>query len=528
MFRLISCRRQPGQLVIELKRRFRSEMILPLALISLFLFIVLAAIIGPLSLILVGFGAFYFFYAARIRVFLCYSAGTLRVIRYYDLVFTQWRKQRIYNRAEVPPPVVWVRSIRPGYRSFRLDNDAACRFETRFPFQTLKNGGVICVHPTRERMLALQTAIDDFWAETPYDKAVYERTVLEQSVAAHVPQRTAPQTVATSQKREQKRKVAKFNETRQYAFDRGETPLRRGDEPVTKGGSNAKKQRKRREGYVLRHRSMVQIEEDVSTDLTRGTLKLVSTSGGIFSLCLATLSMFLHYAGIWALIIGGVLFPVMQIWHWEQLERYIAPCVEKLIVSCPTEEMREPVTEAIQWYVMANREGQWNDMFSGEGNKTGAVGITFFVWLAALLIYIGVGRLVRWPFWKRWSVVIRYDKSGGPEIRKPFGRRRMEEIKYRPRQPAEILCSWRHDRARRKEPPKRPDPFFRVIPATPKTNRLLTGRPWISHNPGWKQRHQVVLITEEGAFPLPCAGIDEQEQILERVTRFADGMQHVE
>jgi len=498
MFRLISCKRQPGQLVIELKRRFNSGMILPLALISLFLFIVLAAIIGPFALLLVGFGAFYFFHAARIRIFLCYNAGTLRVIRYYDLVFTQWRKQRIYNRVEVPQPVVWVRSVRPGYRSFRLESDTpspfpTCRHETRFPFLTLKNDGVICIHPTQERMLALQKAIDDFWAETPYDKAVYEQAVLEQSVAAHVPQRTTHETVATSRKREQKRKVAKFNETRRYAFDRGETPIRRGDEPVTKGEPIAKKQRKRRESYVLRHRSMVKVEEDVSGDLTRGTLKLVSTSGGIISSCLATLSMLLYYAGIWILILGGVGFLAMQIWHWDQLEQYLAPQVEEKIVAHLSEEMQEPVEYAMQWYINGSRGGI---------DKTMAVATSIVIWSVMLFFLIGVSRIVRWPFWKRWMVF----------------------MKYRSRQPSEILYSWRNDRANRKEPPKRPGPFFRVIPATPKTNRLLTGRPLISHNPGWKQRHQVVLITEEGTLPLPCANIDEQEQIIERIIRFTDMM----
>ena len=56
MFRLISFRRQPDQLIIELKRRFSSEMILSLALVSLFLFLVLAAMVGPWVILLVGFG----------------------------------------------------------------------------------------------------------------------------------------------------------------------------------------------------------------------------------------------------------------------------------------------------------------------------------------------------------------------------------------------------------------------------------------------------------------------------------------
>ena len=494
MFSLISYRRQPDQLVIELKRRFRSEMILPLALVSLFLFIVLAAMVGPWVILLVGFGAFYFFYAARIRVFLCYNAGTLRVIRYNDLVFTQWRKQRIYNRADVPPPVVWVRSGYLGYRrSFRLDKDPTLRYETRFPFQLLKNGGVICIHPTQERMLALQKVIDDFWAETPYDKAVYEQAVFEQSVAVQISQGATLKTTATPQKREQKRNVAKFNETKHYAFDRGETPIRRGDEPVTKGEPSAKKHRKQRESYVLRHRSMVKIEEDVSADLTRGTLKLVSTSGGIFSISLATLSMLLYYAGLWVLVGGGVWFLVMQIWYCEQLEQHLAPYTEKIIAACPKEEMRESVENAVQWYIDAGRGGI---------NKTMSVATTLVVLSVMLLIYVCVGLLVRWPFWKRWIVM----------------------IKHRPRQSTEVLCSWRNDRVRRKEPPKSPGPFFRVIPAMRKTNRLLTGRPLILRNPGWKQRHQAVLITEEGTFPLPCGSIDEQEQIIERITRFADEM----
>ena len=157
--------------------------------------------------------------------------------------------------------------------------------------------------------------------------------------------------------------------------------------------------------------------------------------------------------------------------------------------------VREPVVNAWDWYITASRGGE--DEFGG------AVTITVVIWFALLLIYIVISLFVRWPFWRRWTVIL---KNVLPHHR------------------CEALFSWRNDRTHLRESTKKFSFFFRVIPATPKTNRLLTGRRLFATNPGWKQPHQVVLITAEGSFPLPCGDAVEQEEIFHRISRFADEM----
>ena len=334
-------------------------MLFPLIIVSVFLFLVFSVIFGPLAFFLLCFGMFWFYCFFRNRVILRYDAATLHVIYRRDLVFAQWHKQRIYNRADVPPPVTWIHAISPNFRSFRLiDNSLSWEFhyETRFPFLLRKTRGVICMHPGKEKMLALQKAVDDFLAEVPYDKTLFDRT--EASLSS---QNVTRNTIVKPQEREQKRDATRFDSAKRYAFDRGETPIRRGDESVAKGEPAAKKKRTRNKSYALRRCSMVKIEEEVSADLTQGTLKLVSTSGGVFSAGMAVLSILLFYAGLLTLVIGGSVYLAMQIYRWEQIERcferYLAPHLEQSVFPRLPEEMREPVVDAMQWYIGASRGG---------------------------------------------------------------------------------------------------------------------------------------------------------------------------
>ncbi len=488
MYHLTSYRRSDDELVIELKRCFSQEMVFPHIIWAVFLFVVFQAIFGPLGFFLFCFAAFCYYCIYREQAFLCYSAGTLRVIRRRDLIVTQWRSQRIYDRAEVPCPIPWIRSVAPGRRSFRLDNDAGNRYETRFPFRREKTRGVICLHKSRTKMLALQKTIDDFFAETPYDKAVFDRTQAA-AVSVHA-ERSVPEKLSRT---ETKRNKAKVNESKRYAFDRGDTPLRRGDEPLVRGESLAMKRRARHDGYPIRRQSLVTVEEELSSNQLRGTLKLVSTTGGAFSSGMAALSMVIYHLGLWCLFLGGLLFMGMQYFGWNLIERHLVPRIEREIAVRVPEEYREPVEDAFRWYVDAASDPQL---------QLNALLAMFAVWMAIQLVFVMACRFVRWPFWKRWTVI----------------------MKFWPRRPHELRFSWRHDRTRRREPMRDFATFFRVIPATPKTNRLLTGRSHFSRNPGWKQPYQVVLITGEGSFPLPCGGIEEQEQIIQRVSRFAEQM----
>ena len=490
MYRLITYRRQPGELVIELQRHYRSLRMIPTiigAVLFFFLLMILMAMSGPFGFLFWCFGMFCFDRFYRIRVFLCYDAATLRVIYRRDLVFTEWYTQLIYNRADVPSPVTWIHAVPPNTRrSFRLDEGIPAwtfRFQTRFPFLSQKTQGVICTHATEERMLTLFKVVDDFLAETPYDK-----TLFEQTEAALSTQGATRKTIVKSQKRERKQNAAQFDETKRYAFDRGESPLRRGDEPVGKGEPTREKKPTRHKSYAFRRHSMVKIEEEVSVDLSHGTLKLVSTTGGFLSASLATLSVLFFYAAMITWGIGGFAYIAMQLTHWEQLERHFFPLAEQVFVRLP-EEYHEPAGDAVRWYIDASRGGE---------DQLGAIVVTVVAWLVMLVMLIGIGQFVRWPFWRRWTVI----------------------LKNQPSRPWRVLFSWKNDRVHSREPEKHIRFFFCVIPATPKTNRLLTGRSWFSNNPGWKQPHQVVLVTGEGSFPLPCGSPEEQEQIVERITRF--------
>jgi hypothetical protein len=497
MYILTSLRSNPGELVIELKRTFRREMLLPFIIWTGLLFLVLSANIGPWAFFLLLFCAYWFHCFYRNRVTLLYNAATLRVVTRRDLVFTQWHSQRIYNRADVPPPVTWVHGTPPGYRSFRPGDGIPVwvfRYETRFPFLPMKTCGVICSHETEGRMLFLQKTVDDFLAETPYDK-----TLFEQTAAALETQQATRKTLVTTQRREQereqKRDAARFDSVKRYAFDRGETAIRRGNEPVDKGETVAPTKRTRNKSYDLRRRSMVKMEEEVSADLTQGTLKLVSTTGGGFSYLMATLSVLLFYASLLVLVVGGGLYLTMQIYRWEQIEQRLVPLVEQQVLARLPEDAHEPVENAMQWYSDASRD---------RTHKPDAIIVTIVVWAALLLIFIFFSRIVRWPFWKRWTVIVK---------------------NILPHQRCVLLCSWKTDRSHCRESEKKFRFYFRVIPATPKTNRLLTGRPFFSKNPGWKQRHQVVLITAQGTFPLPCGDTAEQEEMMDRIRRFTEGME---
>jgi len=493
MYRLISSRRLPDKLVIELKRGLRREVVPPLIVVAVLLFLFFSVFFGPLVFVPVCFALAYFYYASRIRVFLCYDAAVLRVVHVYDLVLTQRQRQRIYNRADVPPPVTWIHASPPYIRNshnsrirYGKYNDWVFRFETRFPFQLRKTRGVICFHQTEVEMLTLQKTIDEFLVETPYDK-----TLFEQTEAALGLQSTTRKTLVKSQVvREQKRDAAKFDSVKRYAFDRGETAIRRGDEPVAKGESAAKKKRSRNKSYDLRRYSMVKVEEEISADLTQGTLKLVATSGGFLSSCMATLSVLLFYTGLFTLIIGGSVFLTMQIWYWDKLEHYLVPQVEERMIAPLPEEVREPMANALDWYIDASRGGEYQYV---------AVANTFGIWLVLLLIYIVLSRFLRWPFWRRWTVILK---------------------NILPHERCVALFSWRNDRTHIRESEKKFSFFFRVIPASRKTNRLLTGKRRFSRNPGWRQPHQVVLITAEGSFPLPCGDAIEQDEIIDRINRF--------
>lgn len=490
--------RRQGTLVIELKKRFNEATAIPLVLSGIvgFVFMLFVPPLLLAALVTVGCYAFYFY---KSRLILYYDAGTLRVVRHCDFGFWQWRKQTLYNRADVPQPVFWVQVVRSDKKaSFHLEGHKVRQYQTRFSFAKEKNLGVICVHKAEWEMRQLNREIDDFFAETPYDKSLFvqSETAFTPPVAARKLNEKQQKKQPRNENREEKRRSSRFDETKRYAFDRGETRIRRGDESFDKGESKPKRVRSKqtyRKNYKLRHHSMVEVDEQISVDLKSGTLKLVSTTRSHFSRFMAIVSIFCYRLLFWSIVLGGPALVYLHCVHGPEVNQYVVPKLEALISTHIPAENREPFENALREYIDTNNRGDEN---------LNVACLIFFGWCLLFPVFIVFSRLLRWPFWGQWTV-----KMHHTEMRS-----------------YEILFSWRNDRAKRKEPSKGFVIFFRIVPAMPKTNRLLTGRPFRDGNSGWRQPYQVVLITDEGSFPLPCGSVDEQEQIVKRIRRFADGV----
>ena len=162
MYQLVSqvYDRQQGVLVIELRKRFSREMAFPLLIMGIFVFIWLL-LVPPLFLLAIILLGGYAYYSSRVRVILHYDAGALRVVRNCDFSFWQWRKQTLYNRADVPQPVHWVRVVQARKNeSFHLDGKKVRQYQMRFPFASEQNLGVICVCKAEWQMRQLQKAVD--------------------------------------------------------------------------------------------------------------------------------------------------------------------------------------------------------------------------------------------------------------------------------------------------------------------------------------------------------------------------------
>ena len=125
-------------------------------------------------------------------------------------------------------------------------------------------------------------------------------------------------------------------------------------------------------------------------------------------------------------------------------------------------------------------------------------GMVFLVFCPIFIIFSILRNWFRWPFWKRWTVHLEHSRK----------RHRI------------ITNDWQTDRHKEKYTRISFAPFFKAIPATAKTNRLLTGRSFFDLNPGWKQPLQVVILTTDRSIPFPVADAEEQERIIQVLTEF--------
>ena len=504
MYQLVSqvYDRQQGVLVIELRKRFSREMAFPLLIVGTFVFIWLL-FVPPLFLLAIVLVGLYFYYSSRVRVILYYDAGALRVVRNCDFGFWQWRKQTLHNRANVPLPVYWARVIRVRKNnSFHLDGKKIRQYQMRFPFADEQNLGIICVCKAEWQMRLLQKTVDEFFTETPYNKSQYEP--LEMAVTPRQLSRTIPAKQQEKQQkkhirdahRETRNRASRFDETKKYAFDRGEKPIRRGDVFFDRGElkSDVKLQQIHQKSYKLRHCSMVKVEEDISVNLKNGTLKLVSTTPSLFSNIVVTLSIACYRLLMGMFVIAAPLLVVAHLDYGKEINRHIVPRLQNLVENyIEQEQNRQPFEEVLQNYVKFNEQ---------QDEKAEVVFVAAIVWSTVFLIFVVFSRIIHWPFWGQWGV----------------------KMQHTDMRPYEIMFSSRNDRTRLKEVSKGFVIFFRIIPAMPKTNRLLTGRPFFTTHSNWRQPHQVVFITDEGSFALPCGSVDEQEQIVKRVRRFVSGI----
>ncbi len=133
-------------------------------------------------------------------------------------------------------------------------------------------------------------------------------------------------------------------------------------------------------------------------------------------------------------------------------------------------------------------------------DRTLACGAFTFVafFILPLFTTVILGSLIRWPFWKSWTVCFR-------------------NTLWRP---TTMTGDWSDDRMTHRSGRKSYTPFCAAVPGRPGMHRLLTGRSLFDRNPGWRAPWQVIIITAEGSFPLPVADEKERQRVIRTINEF--------
>jgi len=241
-------------------------------------------------------------------------------------------------------------------------------------------------------------------------------------------------------------------------------------------------------------------------------LSIVSQYGGTVSLLIAKTLYVLRRLTIFVMLfallglIGGFIYLGA---FWNDIEETVQPYIE--IMGPKAIVLYEIGAEKFIHHLPIDQEtkdewrtGMKKELVENYSKCEQAAIITCIVLgYPALCIALWVlFLLLRYPFWKRWTVLL-------------------ENTALRPRQ---IYSNWQTDRFHVKRPVYHYDKFFDVIAAMPKTHRLVTGKKFFCADPGWHFPLQVVIITPEGAIPIPVNSEEEQKEVMATLKRFSAGI----
>lgn len=399
-----------------------------------------------------------------------FTAGALRVTSKRTSPLLNLENVRAYDRRSMPAAVTWLVPLGQEYaggfkfrRTFRFELHIACG--------EAGAAGYVIDCGSERQMDRLANDLDRFMEETPYDESLWsaEEERLREPIKAKLEVR-------------ERREPSPMAACKQLRLDRNETPIEHDPDP--------------------RSRFLVRIEpKDDKSPLTLSTRR-----GGFLSKSLANLSY-----GIWQLVTGllvyGVIFAGMFgggfCWlfvpdiedrmkdYRGRIEPQLHAFVHDRVLPVLAGSLAEPLREA---YLRDPGDGLY--MFL-------AVGVLFVVipaWISTLWLVNLIFQLVRWPFWER------------------------RELRFhgRPGQAGSKIVLLRSSDRLRRRTIGHTASFFRLVSAHPKTHPLLTGRSSHDRDPAWESRFLLVVVTEDGSFPLPVSGPEEQEFLIRHIQETDD------
>ena len=363
---------------------------------------------------------------------------------------------KIYNRKNLHMPVsrvIFLKKEKSEHTQWRTD--WIYRYETRIPLSETGGYGIILAHPSEKAMGEFETQIKTFWHEIPYNEEVW------------------------------------YEANPTAALRRYEVPANRFETPPFARASK---------------KLTITIVEKANE------LSIVSQYGSTVSCLIAKTLYVLRRLTIFVMLfvllglIGGFIYLGA---FWNDIEETVQPYIEimgpKAIVlyEIGAEKFIHhlPVDQETKDELRDNME---KALIIDNPSCERAAIITCIVFgYPAFCIALWVLFLfLRYPFWKRWTVLL-------------------ENTALRPHQ---IYSNWQTDRFHVKRPVYHYGKFFDVIAAMPKTHRLVTGKKFFCADPGWHFPLQVVIITPEGAIPIPVNSEEEQKEVMATLKRFSMGI----
>ncbi|MDR0610971.1 MAG: hypothetical protein LBG58_12730 [Planctomycetaceae bacterium] len=380
---------------------------------------------------------------------LCYDAEFLHVEDEYPYI--TWKPKQVFGHNQSILSVARVFSASGKLdANFRWQKNF--RYETWIPFGATGRRGTICVHESEEKMHELENEFQKFRTEILCRKKLRNETT-------------------------------RMETFKDYSIDRGENfPM--------------KEDSKTKKPFTVTYN----MEDNINNN--NKTLIIVSEKGGSFSRLIARCSSFLIGAVSIILFIGFLsLFGLTWYYYYQSttLDPYVIAFLQgdywhkEILPKIVPQSMMDTVQKSI------------DDLIQSEPIVRILVGFfvlfcAFFLIYGSILFLLG---LIRWPFWKCWTIRLEHSKK----------------------QHHRLTYNWQTDRLRVNLKTYL-TPFFKVIPATSKTNRIITGRSFFDFNHGWKQPFQVVILTIDHSIPFPVTNPEEQEKMIQILDEFVARVRH--